>query len=129
MKTHSILGVAAILVLQVVLARAESPHGTSSSNPPRRAAAPAARIGAASARAIARARVHGGRIKSEELEKEGGRWIYSYDFVVPGRAGVDEVNVDAKTGTIVAVHHENPRAEHRERALESHQPKSGSTSH
>src|SRR2546422_261056 len=56
-----------------------------------------------SARSIATAKVPGGRIKSHELEREHGHLIYSFEFVVPGKSGIDEVNVDAMNGTVLAV--------------------------
>lgn len=40
-----------------------------------------------------------GTIKSSELEKEHGRWIYSFDVATTD--GVHEVNVDANTGKVV----------------------------
>jgi uncharacterized membrane protein YkoI len=52
------------------------------------------------------ARVPGGRITEAELEEEDGRLIYSFDVRVDGRAGYDEVHVDARTGEVVKVEHE-----------------------
>jgi hypothetical protein len=43
--------------------------------------------------------VENGRIKSQELEKEKGRQIYSFDIVMPD--GLHEVNIDAVTGKVV----------------------------
>lgn len=83
------------------------------------------RLSANSARKIALARVPNGRIKSEELEREHGRQIWSFDIVVAGKAGIDEVNVDAHTGAVVAVQHEGPREELKEKLLE----KSGARTH
>lgn len=40
-----------------------------------------------------------GTIKGSELEKEHGRWIYSFDIATTD--GVHEVNVDANTGKVV----------------------------
>ena len=43
-----------------------------------------------------------GRILEEELEEEGGRWIYSFEIRKVGETGrIHEVNVDADRGTIV----------------------------
>src|SRR6478609_5105219 len=66
-----------------------------------------AKISPDSARAIARHRIPGGVIHSSELEREGGKLVYSFDIKVAGKKGVDEVLVDAMTGRIVAVEHEN----------------------
>ncbi len=70
-----------------------------------------AKVPEVKARAAASARVPGGTVKSEELEREGGRLIYSYDIVVPGRPGIEEVHVDANTGAVLSVEHEGPAAE------------------
>ncbi len=80
---------------------------------------PHPKIKESAARATALAQVKGARVKSHELEFEGGRWIYSYDLKVRGKSGIDEVNVDANTGEVVGgVQHENPRAEAKEKAAE-----------
>src|SRR5262249_53865721 len=64
------------------------------------------------ARATAQARVPDGKLVSHELEKEHGRTIYSFEFKVPGKSGVDEVNVDAMTGKVVGgVEHELAKKE------------------
>lgn len=73
-----------------------------------------ARIPEAQARRTALARVPRGRVRSHELEREHGRLIYSYDIAVPGRAGIEEVTVDARTGRVVTVEHETPADERRE---------------
>lgn len=73
-----------------------------------------AKISLEDARATALARVPGGAVKSEELEKEHGKLIYSFDIAVPGKSGVEEVNVSAITGKVLARKHESARAEKRE---------------
>ena len=60
-----------------------------------------------SAMKIARARVPNGRITKAEIENEDGKLVYSFILKVPGKAGVEEVNVDAKTGAVISVEHEN----------------------
>ena len=60
-----------------------------------------------SARAIALRRVPGGTVQALELEREGGRLIYSWDIKVAGKPGITEVHVSALTGRIVAVEHES----------------------
>ncbi len=44
-----------------------------------------------------------GTVSAEELEHEGGRWIYSSEIRPTGekRAIVKEVNIDADTGALV----------------------------
>jgi uncharacterized membrane protein YkoI len=66
------------------------------------------------ARARALAVVPRGRIRSAELEREHGRLIYSFDITVPGRAGVEEVQISALTGRLISRRHESPAAERRE---------------
>ena len=82
-------------------------------------------ITASTARATALARVPGARVKSQELEREHGRLIWSFDLATAGSAGIDEVNVDARTGQVVAVQHEGPKAERRERAQERREAAKG----
>jgi uncharacterized membrane protein YkoI len=56
-----------------------------------------------------------GTIVAQELERERGRLIYSFEIRVNGApAGeVTEVNIDAGDGHVVAIEHEHARAEHR----------------
>ena len=67
------------------------------------------KITMAEARATALAKAHG-TVKSAELENEHGKLIYSFDIATSKR-DVTEVNVDAMTGKIVAVQHENTAKE------------------
>ena len=82
-----------------------------------------AKISLEAARKTALAAVPGGTVRSEELEREHGKLIYSFDIVLSGKPGVEEVNVSARTGKIVARHHETPRAEIKEQAREQAPPK------
>lgn len=75
-----------------------------------------ASITAAAARKTALGRVQGGTIKSEELEREDGKLVYSFDIQVAGKSGIEEVLVDANTGAIVSVAHETPAQEAAEAA-------------
>lgn len=56
------------------------------------------------ARKIALARFPG-TVKTEELEREKGRWIYSFEIRPTGETKkiVKEVNLDADTGKIVEI--------------------------
>jgi uncharacterized membrane protein YkoI len=69
-----------------------------------------AKVSDDSARAVTVAAVPGGKIVAAELEEEGGVLLYSYDVKVAGRDGVEEVHVDAGTGQVIKVEHENPEA-------------------
>lgn len=73
-----------------------------------------AKVSGDSAQRIALARVPNGKVQSGELEKEKGKLIYSFDIKVPGKSGIDEVNVDALTGAVVAQEHESPAQEKKE---------------
>jgi Skp family chaperone for outer membrane proteins len=55
-----------------------------------------------------------GKIKSEELEKEKGKQIYSFDIEVPN--GVHEVNIDAVSGKVAEDSVENAADEAKEAA-------------
>ena len=65
-----------------------------------------------SAKATAlRAVAKGGTIREAEIEQEDGVLVYSFDIKLPGRKGIEEVLVDAKTGKVVKVEHEDAAAE------------------
>ncbi len=67
-------------------------------------------IGMKRATAIARSHAKGLKLKAKELEKEKGKWIYSFEF--KNRNGsIREVNVNAYTGKIVGIEHENAKKE------------------
>ena len=78
-----------------------------------------AKITEAAAIASARKVVPTGKIESAEIEREGGKLIYSFDIKVPGKSGIEEVNVDAMTGALIAHEHETPKAEKKEAAMEA----------
>ena len=83
-----------------------------------------AKVSEAGAIAVAKKLVPRGEIASLELEREGGRLIYSMDVKTAGEAGIDEVNVDAKTGKQVGkVQHESAAAEKAEANAEKSEGK------
>src|SRR6476619_2622031 len=75
-----------------------------------------AKVTEADAIATAMKEVPNGTIQSGEIEREGGKLIYSFDIKVPGKSGIEEINVDAMTGGLVAHEHETPKAEKKEAA-------------
>jgi len=77
-----------------------------------------AKISEETARATALKEVPNGTVKSSELEREHGKLIYSYDISVPGKSGVEEVNVNAIDGSVVAKQHESAKTEKKEAAQE-----------
>ena len=82
-----------------------------------------AKIAEADARKTALAAVPGGKVKSHELEREKGKLIYSYDIKVAGKSGIEEVNIDAMTGEIVAHEHEDAKTEAKEKKAEAKEKK------
>jgi Peptidase propeptide and YPEB domain len=58
-----------------------------------------------------------GKVNSQELEKEKGRWIYSFD--IERDKQIHEVAVDANTGEIVEDSVENAADEMKEKAAEN----------
>lgn len=70
-----------------------------------------AKIPEKAARATALAQVPGGKVKSGELERENGKLLYSFDIATKGKSGIDEVQIDAITGTVLSNKHETPAME------------------
>lgn len=62
------------------------------------------------------AKVPGGQVRQAELEQEHGRLVYSFDIDVPKQEGVEEVQVDARSGKVVSHVHESAAAERSETA-------------
>jgi uncharacterized membrane protein YkoI len=77
-----------------------------------------AKVTMAQARATALKEVPNGRVRSSELERENGKLIYSFDIRVPGKSGIEEVNVDAVTGAVAGHEHETPKIEAKEKKTE-----------
>lgn len=76
------------------------------------------------ARTVAMVRVPKGTIQAQELERENGRLIYSFDMKIPGRSGIDEVNVNALNGEVVGgIQHEAPSSEAKEARAEKKEGK------
>ena len=73
-----------------------------------------AKMSMADARAMALATVPGSTVQAGEIEREGGKLIYSFDMKVAGKSGIDEVNIDAMTGKLVSNKHETPKDERAE---------------
>lgn len=66
------------------------------------------------ARKAAQDRVPGGKIQDEELEREDGRLVYSFEISTPGKSGAQEVLVDANDGKIVSVKQEDEHQDEQE---------------
>lgn len=80
-----------------------------------------AKISIENARATALKRVPG-IIQEEELEKEHGKLVYSFDIQATGRKGITEVQVSALDGSIVSVEKEDAAAEAREKKQDAAKP-------
>lgn len=80
-----------------------------------------AKISMAKAKTIALHSVHG-KIRSGELEREGGKLIYSFD-IAKSNGKIREVNVNAMDGKIVAIETENAAKEAAEAVQESKEKK------
>ena len=65
-----------------------------------------AKVTEAAALATALKAVPGGKVQEKELERENGKLIYSIILKLAGKAGVEEINVDALTGAVVNKEHE-----------------------
>ena len=78
-----------------------------------------AKVSLEDARKTALAAVPGGKIQSEELEREKGKLVYSFDIKVEKESGVEEVGVDAMTGKIVEKKHESPKSEKAEKKADA----------
>lgn len=60
-----------------------------------------------------------GKVRSSELEVEHGKLVWSFDLVTEGKDGVDEVQIDARTGAVVSVEHETKAQEAAEAKAEA----------
>ena len=99
-------------------AGAQSMHPMPKSDVPA-ALAREAKISLDSARVIAKAQLPKATVASEELERENGKLIYSFDMKTAGKSGIDEVNVNAMNGALVGkVGHESAKSEAKEAAAE-----------
>ena len=70
-----------------------------------------AKVGEDSSLKIALARIPGAAVQAVELENEHGHLIWSWELKIAGKSGIEEVNVDARDGSIVGVEHEEPKAD------------------
>jgi uncharacterized membrane protein YkoI len=82
-----------------------------------------AKITLEAATQTALAKVPGGTIKSSELERENGKLIWSFDIAKPKTRNISEVQVDAKTGTIVSETTETPKQQRAEAVKEKSEHK------
>jgi len=79
------------------------------------------KISIETARATALKKVPG-EIQEEELEKENGKLVYSFDIRATGQKDITEVQVSAIDGSIVGVEKENAASEAKEKKQDSAKP-------
>ncbi len=82
-----------------------------------------AKVSRADAEKTALTKAPGGTIKDGELEKEGGKLIWSFDIATPGTKDITEVAVDAITGAVVSVENETPAQQAKEKAEDAKKEK------
>jgi uncharacterized membrane protein YkoI len=82
-----------------------------------------AKITKAVATRTALTQVPGGKVKSSEIEREHGKLIYSFDIKVAGKPGIEEINVDALTGAVLAHEHESAKTEKKEAVQDAREKK------
>lgn len=122
-KSRRTIAGAALPLLGALFLSAGSASGLSAQQPPYKRDLPArlvkqAAVPETTAAKTALGRVPNGHILAVELENEAGKLMYSYEIKVSGKSGVEEVNVDATSGTVIAVEHETPATERKEAAAE-----------
>ena len=86
-----------------------------------------AKISLEQARKTAAAAV-AGNIEEEELEKEHGKLVYSFD-IRNSNGNISEVQVDAKTGAIVSNQEDSKADEAKEKAADAKKAKKSSGKH
>lgn len=114
MRTRTILFICAGILMLAVDGQIYAQAAT-----PKKSKIPAslkseAKLSVEDAREIAANKVPG-TIEEEELEKENGKLVYSFDIQLKGEKNITEVQVSAIDGSIVSVERENAAAEANEK--------------
>lgn len=106
---------------QAATAKTSASPKTPTKKAPAKPLAASAKISMKQARAVALKKASG-KIESEELEREHGRLVYSFDIrISDGR--ISEVQVSAINGKVVSVQHETAEQEAKEAQKENHKKK------
>jgi hypothetical protein len=82
-----------------------------------------ATISKSQAEKTALGKVPNGVIKGEEIEREHGKLIWSFDIATSGTKNITEVQVDAKTGKIVSTQVETPKDQAKEAVADKKEKK------
>jgi uncharacterized membrane protein YkoI len=105
---NRLLAVAVLVVVPAVVSAQQHPAPAYRREVPPRLLRQA-KVTEDSALKVATARIPNGAVQALELENEHGLLIWSFEFKLPGRPGIYEVNVNAKNGSLVGkVEHEGP---------------------
>jgi uncharacterized membrane protein YkoI len=107
----SILTALAAVALAASPAAAQAPATAPAKHETAKQLQAEAKVTEKAARATALAQVPGGKVAKHELERENGKLLYSYDIATKGKTGIDEVQIDAITGTVLSNKHETPAME------------------
>ena len=124
---HSLVPAALFAVALAAPLAAQQPAPTYKRDLPTKLVAQA-KVSEGDAAKAAQAKYPNARIQAVELENESGRLIYSYELKAAGHSGIEEVNVNAKTGEVVNTEHEGPGAEAKEARQEKAVKHSGGES-
>lgn len=115
MRIHHFVAAALITTVASTSAHAQHPkHHAKAKVESQAALEKEAKVSMAGARALALKTVPGATIEAGEIEREGGKLIYSFDMKKAGKSGIDEVNIDAMTEAVLSNKHETPKAERAE---------------
>jgi uncharacterized membrane protein YkoI len=98
-----------LVVMGAVSAQAQAPAAQKSET--QAALQKEAKVTKTEATALALRTVPNAVVQASEIEREGGKLIWSFDMKVRGKSGIDEVNIDAMTGKLISNQHESPAAE------------------
>ncbi|MFN2475004.1 MAG: PepSY domain-containing protein [Chthoniobacterales bacterium] len=77
-----------------------------------------AKVTKTQAEQTALAKVPRGKITSEEIERESGKLIWSFDIAKTGTKNITEVQVDAITGAVASAKTETPKDQASEAAAD-----------
>ena len=94
-----------IRCLRIIAAVLLIPAGALAQQPAGAVAHLKAKIPPDSARTVALARVPRGAVEASDLKLERGVLVYIYDISVPGRDGLEELQVSAVDAKVVSVQH------------------------
>ena len=118
MRTTALIPLALLLAASVAGAQ-----GTSRKTETQAELQKEAKMTMADARTMALREVPNSKVQAGEIEREGGKLIYSFDMKVAHKSGINEVNIDAMTGKLVSKKHESPKAEKAEAKVDAKEAK------